>query len=207
MSHERLGYLVLGIVLAAAATYFVLALKDDEQRVAAPGDPTETEVSEGETQLPSPVDLDDILSQLPSTERNTFNPETTDWVGYTDGQDNFSVQRPRGWEVSESSAAGKPEFRRIVLSEGMAAFAVFPRGEFDVGLPSVTPIVTKLTLSNQPATMREWSLPDGSWLAVVTLDAQPKNGFRIELSTLNSSLASRAILKEMVTRFHFIDLD
>jgi hypothetical protein len=206
MSHERLGYLVLGIVLAAAAIYFVLAFHDVEQRKAALNDPTGTEV-EGEAQLPSPVDLDDILSQLPSVEQNSFDPETTDWVGYSDGQDHFFVQRPRGWEVDESSLLGQPEYRRIVLSEGMAAFAVFPKGEFDVGLPLSVSSITKLSISGEPATMNEWTLPDGSWLAVVTLDVQPKNGFRIELSTLNSNPTARAILKEMIHRFQFVGLD
>jgi len=205
MSHERLGYLVLGIVLAAAVLYAFLALRSTEPQETAPADPTETEVSRGETQLPSQVDLDNILSELPTTERNFFDPESTDWVGYADGQDGFVVQRPRGWEVSESSLEDNASVRRIVVSEGLVAFVVFPKGEFDVGLPTRAPTITKLSLSGEPATMQEWSLPDGSWLAIVTHDSQPKNGFRIELSTLNSSPTSRAILKEMLNRFLFLE--
>ena len=204
MSHERLGYLVLGIVLAAAVLYAFLALRSTDKSTAPIIDPIETEVGRGETQPPSQEDLDKILSELSTTEQSSFDPDTTDWVGYSDGQDGFVAQRPRGWSVNESSLVGDANTRRIIISEGAAAFAVFPKGEFDVGLPTRTPTITKLSLAGEPATMHEWSLPDGSWLAIVTHDSQPKNGFRIELSTLNSSLTSRAILKEMLNRFSFL---
>ncbi len=202
MSHERLGYLVLGIVLAAAVAYGVLALR--QTPATAPEDSKETQMDKGETSL-SQSNLNDLLRALPSTEVSAFDPDTIEWVGYSDGMDGFTVQRPRGWEVADVALEGRPQFRRIVLSEGMAAFAVYPRGEFDVGLPLREPVETKLFLSGRPATLREWNLPDGSWLAIVVLNAQPKNGFRIELSTLQPNSTARAILKEMVSRFVFLE--
>lgn len=202
MSHERLGYLVLGIVLAAAVAYGVLALR--QTPATAPGDLLGTEVDKGEAS-PSESNLDEILRLLPTTEQSAFDPEKIEWIGYTDSIDRFAVVRPRGWDVSESSHAMYPEARRVVLSEGMAAFAVYPRGEFDVGLPSREATETKILLSGRPATMRAWNLPDGSWLAVVVLDAQPKNGFRIELSTLQPNPTARAILREMLNRFTFLE--
>ena len=202
MSHERLGYLVLGIVLAAAVAYGVLALR--QAPATAPEDSPETRMDKGEASL-SPSNLDDLLRALPSTEASAFDPEKIEWVGYSDGTDGFTVQRPREWEIADAALEGRPQFRRVVLSEGMAAFAIYPRGEFDVGLPSSVSAETKILLSGRPATLREWNLPDGSWLAVIVLDAQPKNGFRIELSTLQPNLTARAILKEMLNRFSFVN--
>jgi len=203
MSQERLGYLVLGIVLAAAVVYGFLSLHQ-ESSSTAPMSLRTTETDKGEaSSLES--DLDTILRSLPTTEQNAFDPDTIDWVGYTDGQDRFSVPRPRGWEIADASLPERPQFRRIVLSEGIAAFAVYPNGEFDIGLPLRDPSVSTRLISGQLAMMREWSLPDGSWFAVVTLDAEPKNGFRIELSTLQPNPIARAILKEMLKRFTFLE--
>ena len=201
MSNERKGYLVLGIVLAVAVVYGLLSFQQSKNST----EPSpSTEVGVGETALPS-QDLDTILDQLPTTERADFDPESIEWVNYTDGQDRFYVQRPAGWEVSDTVHAKKTENRRIFISEGIAGFAVYPKGEFDFGLPFTAPMETALTLSDRPATMREWFLPDGSWLAVVTLDSQPKNGFRIELTVLQVNDVPRQVLKEMLNRFWFLD--
>lgn len=202
MSNERLGYLILGIILAAAVIYFVLSMQQQKETT---DNLSPAEASVGETSLPSETSLEALLSQLPTTEQNRFNPDTVDWVRYTDGIDAFTVERPRGWEVKDEPHPSNPSARRIVLSEGVVAFAIYPKGEFDVGMPDREPLVSTLTLSNEPATMREWSLPDGSWLALVTLDAVPKNGFRIEVSSLQASSAQKQLLLEMLQRFTFLE--
>lgn len=202
MSNERLGYLILGIILAAAVVYFALSMQQQKETT---DNLSGTGASVGETSLPSETSLDAILSQLPTTEQNRFDAEAIDWVRYTDGIDAFTVERPRGWEVKDEPHPSYPFARRIVLSEGVVAFAIYPKGEFDVGMPAREPLVSTLTLSGQPATMREWSLPDGSWLALVTLDTVPKNGFRIELSSLQASSAQKYLLLEMLNRFTFLE--
>lgn len=178
-----MGYLILGIVLAVAVLYAAFSFRAMDR--VSPS--VSSEANTGEISLSTNTDID-----------------TIDWVPYTDGQDNFAIERPSGWEVTDIALPDKPEYRRISFSSGMAGLSVFPRGEFDVGLPMQTSVRTPMTISGQPATMQEWDLPDGSWLAIVTLDEKPKGEFRMELSILRPDLVARATLKEMVKRFVFL---
>lgn len=200
---QPLGHLVLGMILAAAV--FGFAWKGFHAPKAAPANSVSTETLKGETSL-STTDLDAILRSLPKADENAFDPTVVDWVGYTDGQDRFALERPRDWEIADVTLPGHPQFRRIVFSHGTAAFAVYPKGEFDVGLPQRSSVDTAFLLDGHSATLREWSLPDGSWLGVVTLDAVPRGGFRLELTLLDPDPLTRQLLKEMLRRFHFLSL-
>lgn len=200
MSPERIGYLLLGLTLAAAVLYGLFELRARTNTQPS----SQAESREGETPLPPGDELDRILASLPSSERSTFDPASIEWVPYTDGTDKFFLERPRGWEITETAHATYPEARRITVVEGQAAFTIYPRGEFDYGLPARPSASTAVAVSGRPATLREWNLPDGSWLAVATLDEQPTEGFRIELSVLNPSLVSQQILREMLSRFQLL---
>jgi hypothetical protein len=200
MSNERIGYLLLGIILAAAVLYGFLSFVGVRTE---PKFSSQAEPSEGETPFPPGDELDAILRSLPTSERPVFDPALVEWVSYSDGTDHFFLERPRGWDITETASPSRPEARRITVSEGQAAFAIYPQGEFDYGLPDRNPMETALELDGRASTMREWALPDGSWLAVVTLNDKPKGGFRIELTVLNPSVVSQKILREMLARFRF----
>lgn len=201
VSHKTLGHLVLGMILAAAV--FGMAWKGFRVSKTAPKDSVSEETHKGES-FSSTTDLDAILRSLPRVDENASDLTEVDWVSYTDGQDRFALQRPRDWEIADVTLPGRPQFRQIVVSQGVGALAIYPKGEFDIGLPSRSSVDTAIILGGQPATMREWHLPDGSWFAIVTLDAVPVNGFRIELSILQPDPIIRNVLQEMLNRFQFL---